>query len=159
MSVHPDRKRRDVFIKLRQFKPRCGHFFQKVSHPKLPRLLRQFGSLEDSNPWRVLCYRRVVICYHSATRTGQSYLPPCRRHPPLWFAAGLGCLNLDLLKFVSRRSPVPLPQTCLLTKLQTAPEALAPTRRNCSPCIVDRGSRAATKGHPRHRRSCYGWLT
>src|SRR5467141_1366213 len=37
-------------------------------------------------------------------RTNQSHQAPCREHPVWWFPVGLGCLRLDFLKFVNRRS-------------------------------------------------------
>ena len=42
-------------------------------------------------------------CYQD--RTTQPHLEQCQQHPVVWLLVGLGCLRLDLLNFVNRRSP------------------------------------------------------
>ena len=49
-------------------------------------------------------------CYQD--RTNQRHQAPCRQHPLLWFLVALGCLRLDLLKFVNRRSFLSSTVTC-----------------------------------------------
>jgi hypothetical protein len=48
--------------------------------------------------------RHILLprCYQD--RTNQPHLPPFQAHPGLWFLVGLGCLRLDSLNFVNRRS-------------------------------------------------------
>ena len=78
------------------------------------RVLRRRSVIFDSHSCQSWSSKTVPSCCHHLlprcyqNRKTQAHLYPSQELPGLWFLVGLGCLRLDSLNFVNRRSRIRL---------------------------------------------------